>query len=180
MAAALHWPATLAVRLPAAARRPALAAVALVLAVVALGVPPALAAARFAHEDRSADTRVRDLALETLAQAETGAHVYVDWELISVLRYYRYVDHRRLDLDLRSDDPNNWAATIGRDLDAGVPVYVGGFAGADPTGRGAPRLHPRARRPGLPGAGPGSRRDGAAPLSRARRAYSCVYSGKYQ
>jgi hypothetical protein len=132
MAVALLWPVALAVRLPAASRRPALAALALVLAVVALGVPPALVAARFAHEDRSADTRVRDLALETLAQAETGAHVYVDWESISVLRYYRYVDHRRLDLDLRSDDPNNWAASIGRDLDAGVPVYVGGFAGADP------------------------------------------------
>lgn len=133
MAVAGAWPLTLVRHL----RRPLLrgsVAAALVLALGggALGVPAFLAAARWAQQDRSGDTRVRDLALETLAAAAPGARVYVDWESVCVFRYYQYVEHRRLDLDLYSEDPRDWAPAIAQDLAAGRAAYVGGFAGPNP------------------------------------------------
>ncbi len=104
----------------------------LVVALVALLVVPGLAAARLPAQDRSGDTRIRDLALTTLAAAEPGARIYVDWESLCVFRYYRFVEGRRPDLDLYSEDPRDWAPGIARDLAAGRAAYVGGWAGADP------------------------------------------------
>ena len=133
LAAALTWPFGLIARLPWRRLRRVLGASALAgLAAAALLLPAGLALARFAHEDRSGDTRIRDLAATTLAGVAPGAHVLVDWESICVLRYYRYVDGRRLDLNLESGDPDHWDQAIGQDLAAGRPVYVGGFAGPDP------------------------------------------------
>ena len=133
MAVAGAWPPALAARLPRPLPRLVLGtSTLLALALAGLFLAPWVAAGRYAQQDLSKDTRIRDLALQTLAQAETGAHVYVDWESICVLRYYRYIEHRRLDLDVESGDPMNWHEAIGKDLDAGIPVYVGGFAGPDP------------------------------------------------
>ncbi len=98
------------------------------LIVVALG----LMVGRLPAQDRSGDTVARDAALTFLAAAAPAARVYVDWEAICVLRYYQFVEHRRLDLTLVSGNPDAWAADLAADQAAGHPVYVGGFAGPDP------------------------------------------------
>jgi hypothetical protein len=98
------------------------------LIVVALG----LMAARLPEQDRSGDTAARDAARMFLAAAAPNARVYVDWEAICVLRYYQYVERWRLDLALVSGNPDAWADALAADRAAGIPVYVGGFAGPDP------------------------------------------------
>ena len=98
------------------------------LIVVALG----LRVGRLPAQDRSGDTVARDGALTFLAAATPNARVYVDWEAICVLRYYQFVEHRRLDLTLVSGNPDAWATDLAADQAAGHPVYVGGFAGPDP------------------------------------------------
>jgi hypothetical protein len=102
------------------------------LVILALGAAPGLAALRLPAQDLSGDTRIRDLALQTLAEAPWGARIYVDWEALCVFRYYRYVEGRRLDLDLYSEDPRDWAPGIAHDLAVGRAAYVGGFAGPNP------------------------------------------------
>jgi len=101
-------------------------------ALVVLGVVPGLAWSRWPAQDRSGDTRIRDLALITLAAAAPGARIYVDWESLCVFRYYRFVEGRRPDLLLYSEDPRDWAPGIAQDLAAGRESYVGGWAGPDP------------------------------------------------
>jgi hypothetical protein len=98
------------------------------LIVVALG----LMAARLPAQDRSGDTAARDAAQTFLAAAAPNARVYVDWEAICVLRYYQFVERRRLDLTVLSGNPDFWADELTADRAAGIPVYVGGFAGPDP------------------------------------------------
>jgi hypothetical protein len=133
MAAAGTWPLAVAAALRRAKRRRLVQAGAvLALAAVALISPAGLAAARLPEQDRSADTQVRDMARETLAQAETGARISVDWEALSVFRYYRLVEGRRADLELYSEDPRDWYGRIAEDLARGRPTYVGGFAGPNP------------------------------------------------
>ncbi|MDQ2809621.1 MAG: DUF2723 domain-containing protein [Chloroflexota bacterium] len=101
-------------------------------ALVVLVAVPGLALARLPAQDRSGDTRIRDLALTTLAAAAPGARIYVDWESLCVFRYYRFVEGRRPDLLLYSEDPRDWAPGIAQDLAAGRESYVGGWAGPDP------------------------------------------------
>ncbi|HUS14349.1 MAG TPA: DUF2723 domain-containing protein [Chloroflexia bacterium] len=133
MAAAATWPFALAARVPAGRVRQVLqTGTVLALAVGALLVPAGLAAARLPDQDRSADTQVRDMARETLALAETGARISVDWESLCVFRYYRLVEGRRTDLELYSEDPRDWYGRIAEDLARGRPTYVGGFAGPNP------------------------------------------------
>ncbi len=113
-------------------RRVALAALGLAAAVVVLLAVPGLVLARLPVQDRSGDTQIRDLALTTLTQAAPGARIYVDWESLCVFRYYRFVEGRRPDLLLYSEDPRDWAPGIAQDLAAGRESYVGGWAGPNP------------------------------------------------
>jgi hypothetical protein len=133
MGVAASWPLAWAARLPWPRPANLLRAMATVaLVILALGAAPGLAALRLPAQDLSGDTRIRDLALQTLAEAPPGARIYVDWEALCVFRYYRYVEGRRLDLDLYSEDPRDWAPGIAHDLAVGRAAYVGGFAGPNP------------------------------------------------
>ncbi|MGI8586095.1 MAG: protein O-mannosyl-transferase family [Chloroflexia bacterium] len=133
IAAAATWPFTLADRAARPSfRRVATGAALSALVAAVVVVPAALVADRFSAEDRSGDTQIGTMARQTLAQAETGAHIYVDWESLCVFRYYRFVEYRRLDLTLYSENPGDWDAKIAEDLAAGRAAYVGGFAGPDP------------------------------------------------
>ena len=95
------------------------------LAVVAL-------AARYPGISLRHQTQARDEALSLLGSAPQGASLYMDWEDVSVLRFYRLVYGMRTDLTLHTGDPADWAKWAYCDVTNGVPAYVGKFAGAVP------------------------------------------------
>jgi hypothetical protein len=87
---------------------------------------------RYPNIDQSGQTATRDEALALLASAPQGASLYLDWEDVSVVRFYRMVYGSRPDLTLHSGDPSDWPKGVYCDLNNGAPVYVGEFAGAQP------------------------------------------------
>ncbi|MFL5734224.1 MAG: DUF2723 domain-containing protein [Chloroflexia bacterium] len=87
---------------------------------------------RYPGIDQSAGTDTRDTALALLAAAPQGASIYLDWEDVSVIRFYRMVYGMRPDITLHTGDPADWAKGIYCDLASGVPAYIGKFAGAVP------------------------------------------------
>ena len=87
---------------------------------------------RYPNIDQSGQTEKRDQALELLSKAPQGATLYLDWEDLSVVRFYRFVYGMRLDLTLHSGDPVDWPEGVYCDLSAGLVVYVEPFAGAEP------------------------------------------------
>lgn len=93
-----------------------------------------LASGRFPGIDLSGQTEVRDRALAMLNTAAPNASLYLDWEELSVIRFYRLVYGMRTDLALHSGDPADWPKDVYCDLTAGTPTYVGKFAGALPPG----------------------------------------------
>jgi hypothetical protein len=90
------------------------------------------AALRYPNIDQSGQTAKRDQALQLLNDAPQGATLYLDWEDLSVIRFYRFVYGMRLDLTLHSGDPADWPEGVYCDLTAGLAVYVAPFAGAEP------------------------------------------------
>jgi hypothetical protein len=90
------------------------------------------AALRYPNIDQSGQTSTRDIALALLNVAPRGASLYLDWEDLSVIRFYRLVYDMRTDLTLHTGDPADWPKGIYCDLQAGNAVYVGKFAGASP------------------------------------------------
>ncbi len=112
-------------RLPAAAFSVALLAVLLPLVWL-----------RFPGLDLSGQTQVRDQTLALLRAAPPSAALYLDWEALSVVRFYRLVYGTRTDLALHSGDPADWPKEVYCDLAAGKAVYVGEFAGAQPIAIG--------------------------------------------
>ena len=98
----------------------------LVAAIVYAGV------LRYPNIDQSGQTQVRDEALALLRVAPKGASLYLDWEDLSVIRFYRMVYGERPDLTLYSGDPGDWAKWVWCDWSNGNAVYVGEFAGAIP------------------------------------------------
>jgi hypothetical protein len=89
-------------------------------------------ALRYPSIDQSGQTGTRDEALALLDAAPQGASLYLDWEDVSVIRFYRMVYGMRPDLTLHSGDPADWAKGAYCDLSAGAAVFVGEFAGAQP------------------------------------------------
>lgn len=87
-------------------------------------------ALRYPNIDQSGQTATRDQALALLKAAPPNASVYLDWEGLSVVRFYRLTYGMRTDLALHSGDPGSWAKGIYCDLTSGTAAYVGGFAGA--------------------------------------------------
>lgn len=87
---------------------------------------------RYPNIDQSGQTATRDQALALLEAAPPGASVYLDWEALSVMRFYRLVYGMRTDLALHSGDPGSWAKGIYCDVTSGTATYVGEFAGAMP------------------------------------------------
>jgi hypothetical protein len=87
---------------------------------------------RYPNIDQSGQTAKRDAALALLNSAPQGASLYVDWEDLSVLRFYRLVYGMRTDLTLHSGDPADWAEGVYCDLERGSAVYMAPFAGAQP------------------------------------------------
>jgi hypothetical protein len=77
-------------------------------------------------------TQARDQALALLTTAPQGASLYMDWEDVSVIRFYRMVYGMRPDLTIHTGDPAGWAKWAYCDVTNGVPAYVGKFAGAVP------------------------------------------------
>ncbi len=67
-----------------------------------------------------------------LNAAAPNASLYLDWEELSVIRFYRLVYGMRTDLALHSGDPEGWPKDAFCDVTAGTPTYVGRFAGAIP------------------------------------------------
>jgi hypothetical protein len=88
---------------------------------------------RYPNIDQSGQTAARDQALRLLSTAPRGSSLYLDWEALSILRFYRYVYGMRTDLTLHSGDPADWAKEVYCDFTAGTPAYVGEFAGAKPA-----------------------------------------------
>lgn len=109
-------------------------AVPAVLGVVLLCVVSLLAARRYESIDLSWQTAVRDQTLTLLKAAEPNSSLYLDWEELSVVRFYRLVYGMRTDLALHSGDPADWPKNVYCDVTAGTPAYVGKFAGAIPVG----------------------------------------------
>ena len=103
-----------------------------VLAVALLALAIYRGADRFSGIDQSGQTATRDEALALLNSAPNGASLYLDWEDIAVIRFYRLVYGMRPDLTLYTGDPADWAKWVYCDLTNGVPTYVGEFAGAQP------------------------------------------------
>jgi hypothetical protein len=101
-------------------------------AVCLLALAAYAGATRYAGLDQSGQTATRDQALGLLNTAPQGASLYLDWEDVSVVRFYRMVYGMRPDLTLHTGDPADWAKEVYCDLTAGVPAYVGKFAGAQP------------------------------------------------
>jgi hypothetical protein len=97
--------------------------------LVALG---AAVAVRYPQVDQSGQTQARDQALALLDTAPQGSTLYLDWEGLSVVRFYRYVYGMRRDLTLHSGDPVDWAKGVYCDLQNGATPFVGEFAGAKP------------------------------------------------
>ena len=89
-------------------------------------------ALRYPNIDQSGQTQVRDEALALLKVAPRGASLYLDWEDLSVIRFYRMVYGERPDLTLYSGDPGDWAKWVWCDWSNGNAAYVGEFAGAIP------------------------------------------------
>jgi hypothetical protein len=89
-------------------------------------------AVRYPGVDQSGQTQVRDEALALLKQAPPNATLYMDWEDVSVVRFYRMVYGMRTDITLRTGDPADWAKWVYCDIAAGQPAYVGEFAGEKP------------------------------------------------
>jgi hypothetical protein len=87
---------------------------------------------RYPNIDMAGQTGKRDEALQLLNTAPQGATLYLDWEDLSVIRFYRFVYGMRLDLTLHSGDPVDWPEGVYCDLSAGLAVYVAPFAGAEP------------------------------------------------
>ncbi len=87
---------------------------------------------RYPNIDMAGQTGKRDEALQLLNTAPQGATLYLDWEDLSVVRFYRFVYGMRLDLTLHSGDPVDWPEGVYCDLSAGLAVYVAPFAGAEP------------------------------------------------
>ena len=104
------------------------------LGVVLLYGVVILASGRFPGIDLSGQTEVRDRALAMLNAAAPNASLYLDWEELSVIRFYRLVYGMRTDLALHSGDPADWPKDVYCDVTAGTPTYVGKFAGALPSG----------------------------------------------
>lgn len=92
-----------------------------------------LTISRYPSADQSGQTATRDEVLSLLAQAPQGASLYLDWEDLSVIRFYRMVYGMRLDTSLHSGDPADWPKGIYCDVTNGTPVYVGEFAGSQPA-----------------------------------------------
>jgi hypothetical protein len=90
-----------------------------------------LALSRYQAIDQSGQTATRDKALALLNAAPQGASLYLDWEDLSVIRFYRMVYGLRTDTSLYSGDPTDWPKGIYCDLTNGTPVYVGKFAGEE-------------------------------------------------
>ncbi len=111
----------------AASRAGTAIAAAALLAVIAY-----MGALRYPNIDQSNQTVTRDHALALLKAAPQAASIYLDWEGLSVLRFYRLVYGMRTDLALHSGDPASWAKGIYCDLTNGTAAYVGEFAGAKP------------------------------------------------
>ena len=88
---------------------------------------------RYPNIDQSGQTGKRDTALALLNSAPQGASLYLDWEDLSVMRFYRLVYGMRTDLTLHSGDPADWAEGVYCDLEMGAAVYVAPFAGAQPA-----------------------------------------------
>jgi hypothetical protein len=99
------------------------------IVIVALALAITL---RYPAMDQSGQTETRDQALALLNTAPQGATLYLDWEGLSVVRYFRYVYGMREDLTLHSGDPSNWAYGVYCDLSNGSTPFVGDFAGATP------------------------------------------------
>jgi Protein O-mannosyl-transferase TMEM260-like len=91
-----------------------------------------LIALRYPGIDQSGQTAKRDEALALLQVAPQDASLYLDWEDLSVIRFYRYVYDMRRDLTLHSGDPGDWAEGVYCDLENGTAVFVAPFAGAEP------------------------------------------------
>jgi hypothetical protein len=87
---------------------------------------------RYSLIDQSGQTATRDEAVALLSAAPPGSSIYLDWEDVSVLRYYRMVYGTRLDTALHTGDPADWPKNIYCDLANNTPVYVGEFAGEQP------------------------------------------------
>jgi len=100
--------------------------------VLAIGIGY-LTISRYPAIDQSGQTATRDEALSLLTQAPQGASLYLDWEDLSVIRFYRMVYGMRLDTSLHSGDPADWPKGIYCDVTNGTPVYVGEFAGSQPA-----------------------------------------------
>ena len=111
-----------------------LRAVPAVLGMALLCVVSLLAALRFEGMDLSRRTEVRDQTLAMLKAAEPNASLYLDWEELSAVRFYRLVYGMRPDLALHSGDPADWPKDVYCDLAAGTPAYVSKFAGSVPPG----------------------------------------------
>jgi hypothetical protein len=91
-----------------------------------------LAVVRYPGVDQSWQTSTRDEALALLNSVPRGASLYLDWEDLSVVRFYRMVYGMRPDLTLYTGDPADWPKWAYCDLQAGRPVYIGEFAGSMP------------------------------------------------
>ncbi|MDQ3927907.1 MAG: DUF2723 domain-containing protein [Chloroflexota bacterium] len=102
--------------------------------VVMVLVVGSLVNTRFAGLDLSEQTQVRDQTLAMLNAAAPNASLYLDWEELSAVRFYRLVYGMRTDLALHSGDPDSWPKNVYCDVTAGTPTYVGKFAGAVPAG----------------------------------------------
>ena len=89
-------------------------------------------ALRYPNIDQSGQTDKRDIAMALLSSAPLGASLYLDWEDLSVIRFYRLVYGLRTDLTLHSGDPADWAEGVYCDLEQGSAVYIAPFAGAQP------------------------------------------------
>lgn len=91
-----------------------------------------LVSLRLPNIDQSGQTATRDTALALLNSAPQGSTLYLDWEDISVIRFYRMVYGMRPDLTLQTGDPADWAKWVYCDLTNNTAAYVGEFAGAQP------------------------------------------------
>ena len=103
-----------------------------VVAVMLLGVIGYSVGLRYPNIDQSGQTATRDEALALLDAAPQGASLFMDWEDVSVIRFYRLVYGMRPDLTIHTGDPADWAKGVYCALNNGSAAYVGEFAGAQP------------------------------------------------